>query len=112
MPEASAVRSTGSKPLPARASQLSFARPSASTPPAAAGARRVAMSAATVSVNESPMCSSRSGRASPTCHARTRGGGNEASESGGPPAGWASAARGAVASAASARPSAAARSGP
>jgi len=80
MPTASAARSTGSK-WPCRPSHSSLPRPNASAVPAAAARSRSAIVSAVVSANDRLACSSRSPRTRPTCQARTRGGGNDPSES-------------------------------
>ncbi len=66
----------GSKPLGPRRSQSSLPRPAASVADVAALRERVAINSALSSVNDSPACSSRSARTSPTCQARTCGAGN------------------------------------
>lgn len=76
IPVASAATSVGSKPLLPCASHSSLPTPSAKAAEAAAAWLRLATMSAAASVNDSEACSSRSGRASPICQARTRGAGN------------------------------------
>jgi len=85
-----------------RWSQSSLPTQNASAVAALAARLRVTMMSAEVSANDRLACSIRSPRTSPTCHARTRGGGNETSES-------ARAAGATIESGAEARPGSAAR---